>query len=140
MNTKNIVTAVIVLVLLGGGAWWYKSMHKETVLVNENNDQRLPSPVQPTPEENLKTEKFSGKLEDVNVGCFVDGECYVVVDKKHVTVVMGWSQETVGSIIGVDSIGDLEKHIGEEMEVYAQKKDGGAYTLYGSQNFYVKLK
>lgn len=144
MNTKNISMIVIIL-LLAGGAFWYKSAHKEIIpAVTETtpNDQRVSplEPPQPKPEESLKTEAFSGKLEEVNTGCFVDGECYVVVSGKHVTVVMGWSQETVGKIIGVESIGDLEAHKGEEMNVYAQKKTDGTYTLYGSENFYVRLK
>ncbi len=64
----------------------------------------------------------------------------VVVDGKHVTTIMGWSQAVVGKILGVESMGDLEKHIGEDMEVYANDKGDGTYTLYGSVGFYVKLK
>ena len=88
----------------------------------------------------LKVGNFSGKLEEVNVGCFVDGECYVVVDGKHVTTTLGWRQEVVGKVEGVEGFGDLEQHIGENMEVYAQDKGDGTYTLYGSEGFYVKLK
>ncbi len=87
----------------------------------------------------LKADVFTGKLEEVNVGCFVDGECYVVVDGKHVTVVMGWSTAVVGSVQGVDSFGSLENHIGSSVEVYAQDLSDGTYTLYGSEGFYVKL-
>jgi hypothetical protein len=52
---------------------------------------------------------------------------------------MGWSRDTVGSIQGADSIGDLEKFIGKDVEIYAQDK-GDGYTLYGSEGFYVKVK
>ncbi len=98
-------------------------------------DEDKPTPLPP----GLTAEKFSGILQEVNVGCFVDGECYVVVDGKHVTAVMGWSGETVGTLIGVDGFGDLEKFIGEEVEVYAQNKNDGFYSLYGSKGFYIKL-
>lgn len=88
----------------------------------------------------LKADTFSGTLEKVDTGCFSDGECFVEVDGKHVTALMGWSRTTVGSVIGVESFGDLEGHIGEEVEVYAQDNSDGTYTLYGSEGFYIKLK
>ncbi len=86
-----------------------------------------------------KPGSFRGELEEVNVGCFVDGECYVVVDGVKVTVVRGWSSDTVGKVIGVDGFGDLESFIGEEVEVYAKDMTDGSKTLYGSENYYVKL-
>ena len=86
----------------------------------------------------LKADTFTGTLEEVNTGCFADGECFVVVDGKHVTVLMGFSQETVGSVTGVNGIGGLEAFIGQEVEVYAQDNSDGTYTLYGSEGFYVK--
>jgi hypothetical protein len=87
----------------------------------------------------LKADVFSGKLEEVNTGCFADGECYVVVDGKHVTAIMGRSQEVVGKILGLEGFGDLEKYIGKNVEVYAQVNPDNTYTLYGSEGFYVKL-
>ncbi len=87
----------------------------------------------------IKADVFTGKLEVVDTGCFADGECFVTVDGKHVTALRGWSRDTVGSIEGVDSFGDLEKHIGETVEVYAQVNVDGTYTLYGSEGFYIKL-
>jgi hypothetical protein len=136
---RNILIMVLVLVLLGG-VFWY--VNKEEALAPENITEENEAPVmtQEEIEAKSKAETFSGKLEAYHPGCFVDGECYVVVDGKHVTTTMGWSQETVGSVLGVPSFGDLEKHIGEEMEVYAQKKADGKYTLYGSLDFYIKLK
>ena len=86
-----------------------------------------------------KPGSFRGMLEEVNVGCFVDGECYVVVDEVKVTVVRGWSSDTVGKVIGVDGFGDLESFIGEEVEVYANDTPQGTKTLYGSEDYYVKL-
>ena len=87
----------------------------------------------------LKADVFTGKLEEVNTGCFADGECYIVAGGKHVTTLRGWSRDTVGTVQGVEGFGDLEKHIGENVEVYAQVNPDNTYTLYGSEGFYVKL-
>lgn len=87
----------------------------------------------------LKADTFTGVLEEVNTGCFADAECYIVADGKHVTAIMGWSTETVGKVEGVEGFGDLENHIGKNVEVYAQDLGEGKYTLYGSEGFYIKL-
>lgn len=89
------------------------------------------------PSTSLKAEKFVGTLEEVNVGCFADGICSVLIDGKNVIVLQGWSQNIVGSVNGVDGIGGLESFIGEEIEVYAQYVTEGEYTLYGDARFYV---
>ncbi len=152
MKTKNILIPLIVLVLVAF-VYWYATSRKENI--SQSNNQQTPvtnealdngrvaTPTatdEPAIDGKLKVGNFSGKLEKVDVGCFADGECYVVVDGKHVTTTMGWSRDTVGSVKGVEGFGDLEKHIGEEVEVYAQDKGDGTYTLYGSEGFYVKLK
>jgi len=90
--------------------------------------------------ENLGAETFSGTLEEVNTDCFFDGECFVIVDGKHITVLMGWSRDIVGSVQGAEGIGALESHIGAEVEVYAQNKSDDTYTLYGSEEFYIKVQ
>ena len=113
------------------------------LIINQKKDENVNSGAQTgenAVEGKLKVANFSGPLEEVNTGCFADGECYVVVDGKHVTAIMGWSQETVGSVQGVEGFGDLENHIGKEVEVYAQDTGDGKYTLYGSEGFYIKLK
>jgi hypothetical protein len=112
------------------------------VLTNASSTQRMAStttiknPIQ-------NPEKFSGFLKEVNTGCFSDGECYVVVsDKgvlKHITVTLGWAQEVIGKIVGSESIGDLEKFIGKNINVYVNKLDSDNYTLYGDANYYVNV-
>lgn len=137
---KIILIALALVAVIAGGIYLYQpslitnnmSGQNERVMNNEE------SPATTTGK--LKAANFSGELEEVNTGCFADGECYVVIEGKHITVLRGWSQETVGQIQGVESIGDLEAHIGTEMEVYAQDLSDGTYTLYGSEGFYVKLK
>ncbi len=112
----------------------------DNITADENGRRMEPTTTAEQPTGKLKVANFSGKLEEVNTGCFSDGECYVVVGGKHITTIMGWSQAIVGSVQGVEGFGDLEKNIGQEIEVYAQDKGDGTYTLYGSEGFYVKLK
>ncbi len=87
----------------------------------------------------IRADVFTGVLQAVHTGCFADGECFVTVDGKKVTALVGFSNEEVGSVIGVEGFGDLENHLGETVEVYAQDFNDGTYTLYGSEGFYIKL-
>lgn len=146
MNNKNILI-ILIAIAVAGGIYWYSMQNKSLntisdTTLNQNEGSRIDpnSTGSSTPEGKLKVANFSGKLETVDTGCFADGECFVVVDGKHITTTMGWSRDIVGSIQGVPSFGDLSTHIGEEVEVYAQDKGDGTYTLYGSEGFYVKLK
>lgn len=115
----------------------------EQIESTANDNARISAPTTSTEVKaggKLKADTFTGKLEQVNTGCFADGECYIVVDGKHITTLRGWSQDIVGTVFGADGIGGLESHIGENVEVYAQDRSDGTYTLYGSEGFYVKLK
>jgi hypothetical protein len=114
---------------------WVENFEGESDI--ETGRMGAPGTPQP-PVGKVKADMFTGILEKVDVGCFADGECFVIVDGKHITAIMGWSQEIVGSVQGVAGFGDLESHIGEKVEVYAQEKIDGTYTLYGSEGFYVK--
>ncbi len=149
-NKKIIPIALAVLVVVG--MLVYVLTRNQAVVTNEemNTIDNIdmveeggrvmpPTTTEEQPIGKLKVANFTAKLEEVNTGCFADGECYVVVGGKHITTLMGWSRETVGSLQGVESIGDLESQIGKEVEVYAQDKGDGTYTLYGNSGFYVKL-
>ncbi len=87
---------------------------------------------------------FTGAISAVNTGCFADGICSITVDGKEIILLAGFRIPPipdVGSLKGVDSIGDLEGEIGSKAEVYATPtKEGDAgYTLYGSTLYYVKV-
>lgn len=141
MKNTGFLAAVFAVIILTGAGCAPQAEPKPSE--SPRDTARIAAPTTATPERptgKLKVGNFTGKLEEVNTGCFADGECYVVIGKKHVTVLMGWSRETVGSIVGAESIGDLEKFIGKDAEVYAQDKGDGTYTLYGSEGFYVKVK
>ncbi len=126
-----LVAIIVAFIIFGGPA----AMAPSEEVTQEGLSE---SPENPLVSEKLKADTFTGTLEEVNTGCFSDGECYVMVDGKHVTVLQGWSQDTVGNIVGAPSIGDLENYIGSEVEVYAQVNPDNTYTLYGSEGFYVK--
>lgn len=82
---------------------------------------------------------FEGTLESVNTGCFADGECFVMVDGKRITLLRGWSRDTVGSVEGVNGIGNLESHIGDTVRVYAQPVGPDHFTLYGDSEYYLSI-
>ncbi|MBP6859197.1 MAG: hypothetical protein KBC69_01055 [Candidatus Magasanikbacteria bacterium] len=151
MNNKKILSAALVVVIVGVVVYLFTTQgfkEQESSPVNtdansattENGRLMAPSTTEEEPVGKLKVANFSGKLQKVDTGCFADGECYVEVDGKHVTAIMGWSQAVVGSVQGVEGFGDLESHIGQDVEVYAQDKGDGTYTLYGNAGFYIKLK
>ncbi len=132
-----IISAVVVMVLcIALGLVLYNHTEPITPSVPAPGDQ---SQNAGGDQGKLKADVFSGILETVDTGCFADGECFITVDGKHVTAIMGWSQEVVGTIQGVAGFGDLAEHIGEPVEVYAQVQDDGTYTLYGSEGFHIKL-
>ena len=88
-------------------------------------------------------ERFEGTVSAVDTSCFFDGICSVTVDGKRVIVVMGGRRidplPEVGMLKGVESIGDVEAHIGERAAVYAEKTAEGDYTIYGSAEYYVEI-
>ena len=131
---KKILILVVLLLVAGGGYWYFIQMSGGPAVFDEGPGQ--------VPVAKQDTEKFSGKIQEVNTGCFADAECYVVVEGKHVTVLMGRTMGpvVVGNIIGVPTIGELEDKIGAEVEVYAQRNGDGTYTLHGSHDYYIKLK
>lgn len=82
---------------------------------------------------------FSGKLEKVNTNCFSDGECSADISGKHVTLIVGWSKDQVGQIIGAESVAGLSTHIGETVSVYAKRLSFSNFTLVGSNRYYIKV-
>lgn len=87
---------------------------------------------------------FAGTISAVNTGCFADGICSVTIDGKEVILLSGFRVAPipeVGSLQGVDSIGDLESEIGSKAEVYAAPATEGdaEYTLYGNTSYYVRV-
>ncbi|MFM2423939.1 MAG: hypothetical protein RLZZ70_328 [Candidatus Parcubacteria bacterium] len=82
---------------------------------------------------------FTGVIEQVDTGCFADGECFAVVGGKKVTLTIGRKQEVLGQLVGVPSIGDLESYIGATATVSAKQLPDGTYTLYGDAAYYLAV-
>ncbi|TSC70770.1 MAG: hypothetical protein CEO12_146 [Parcubacteria group bacterium Gr01-1014_46] len=86
--------------------------------------------------------KWVGNITGVKLDCIFDGVCSVTVDGKEIIVVSGGRllpDQEAGNLIGVDSISEVEQHIGKKAEVYAERTSGGEYTLYGSSDYYIKV-
>ncbi len=142
---KENLFIFVIVAILGGGAFYFYQFRGETNQTNQeavvpvdNSDRRMGAPLKQGALQ--APERFTGKLQEVNIGCFADGECFVVVDGKHVTTTWGWTQEVVGTVKGVEGFGDLEQHIGKGIEVYANKLQNGDFTLYGDAAYYIELK
>mgnify|MGYP006879615911 CR=1 FL=1 len=127
MKTPRIV--LIIVLLFVAGLLSQAGEHKKI--------QRVPT----TNDSTVVDRRFTGVLSEFNSGCYADAECHAVVDEKHVTVVIGWSQEVAGSVIGTENgMGELYDRIGEKVDVYAQYLGGDKYSLYGSEEYYIKVK
>ncbi len=149
---KTVLT-ITILFLIAGSLWYGVGSHKDEFPSEQQpvvvEDVIIPSSKEPNPflveedhdsshpHSHEKGVHFHGELQEVNTGCFADGECYVTVDGKKVILLIGWSRETVGSVKGADGIGGLEEFIGTEVEVYAGITESGEYTLYGDENYNV---
>lgn len=152
---NTVLIGAVVIVVLGAAFFMIKPKETTTIPVGTTKTEQTQNETDTSADTNrianpdktntppkqvgkLKADTFTGTLQKVDSGCFSDGECYVEVDGKHVTALMGWSQSEVGSVVGVEGFGDLEKYIGKQVEVYAQDNSDGTYTLYGSAGFYIK--
>ncbi len=143
MNTKTLGLIIVALLVAGAGYLIVSKQNVEAPEVVNTFDVNRIDPTATSTEGKIAPPQnpvsFSGTLEEVNIGCFADGECYILVDGKHVTTLWGWTNEVVGSIKGVEGFGDLEQHIGKTVTVTANELDPGNYTLYGSADYFVEL-
>lgn len=89
--------------------------------------------------------KFTGIITETNNGCWADGICSIKVDDKWITAEIGGLRppnskpEIRGSLIGINFSQDTNKYIGKRAEVYAKQTDSNDFTIYGSENYYIKL-
>ena len=126
IQTKNIIKIVAVSAVLVIAFMLYRSAQKVAQVVEIKDVKR-----------------FTGKVENFDTGCFVDATCSVTISGKKVILVTGgrsMGPASVGSLLGVESIGDIDKKIGSQAEVYADKLSDNEYSLYGDKDYYVKIK
>ena len=133
-NLTYKIIAVIVGLLVVVGALVFASREPVQNIPTEPIITATSTPATPT------EIRFKGTITAYSTACFSDGICSVTVDGKEVIITAGFRQQkTVGTLIGVDSIADLENQIGARAEVYAALTEEGSYTLYGSQAYFVKV-
>lgn len=89
-------------------------------------------------EENVEMDyefdRFTGIYEAYNTACFADGICSATISGNEVVTIIGFSQDASGAFENPDI------PFGTEVEVYAQKIGPNSYTLYGSEEFYIREK
>lgn len=83
--------------------------------------------------------KFTGTLEAIDVGCWVDGICSMRISGKEIVFGRGWSGETYGELLGFDSskLGGKE-YLGRKVEVFGWKS-GEDIRIAGDSKYYIKL-
>lgn len=134
MNKQTVLIGLLIIVVLGGSYYLFTKYQPAAPAVeSERTGEDSPTTAQPG---KLKVANFEGTLSEVNTGCYSDGECFVVVDGKHITTLRGWSRD----IVGTADLDALHNAIGKNVEVYAKDMGDGTYSLYGSEGFYVRLK
>jgi hypothetical protein len=115
-----------------------KSSSKKTIAPVIKKDSEIDGVKSPTTKSQDEI-RFSGIIESYSTGCYADGECSITIAGKKVITTLGWNQEIVGTVKGIDSLDDLENKVNLRANVYAKKVEGG-YTLYGKKDYYIEIR
>ncbi len=130
---KKYILLIGILIIVG---FFYSSKDNTSPV-----DEFVTSPI-PESYKGAEAVEISGTVEEVNTGCFADGECYVVIDGRHITTLIGWSREEVGPIYdasgAVVGVGDIPLG-GEVVGVVRTDEADVRYTLYGGEDLYLKI-
>ncbi|MES2749384.1 MAG: hypothetical protein V4606_03250 [Patescibacteria group bacterium] len=151
-NLRSLLMILLVTVIGAGATLYLKNEIHALHTINGETMVTIPSmstpiattspdtetPTVPTPAQEIP-EAITGTLSAVDTGCFSDGVCFATVAGQKVILLIGRYQGPVGRIIGAESIGDLETHIGKTVTVYAGKDTDGNFTLLGNEAFYLKV-
>jgi hypothetical protein len=119
LYTIIFIVSISILVFLGGRNKTEAPLVNQMDTRNAMNQQQIP-------------ETFTGMYQDYNTGCFSDGTCAAIIDGKTVITIIGWSRDTSGIFE------DPDLPFGTQVEVFANKIDENTYTLYGSEDYYIK--
>lgn len=90
------------------------------------------------------TKTFTGKITNINNGCRADGFCSITVDgSKHVLGQIGGVRSPEEVIVRgeseIDFSQDNSNLMGKAVAVFAEVSKNGYYTIYGSQDYYIRL-
>ncbi len=98
-------------------------------------------PTMPSSDNKTDGVKFTGNIIETNNGCWSDGTCSIKVDDKWITTEIGGLRppnskpEIRGRLMGINFSQDM----GKRVEVYAKQIDDNYFTIYGNENYYIKL-
>lgn len=92
----------------------------------------------------VATETFTGKITSINNGCWADGFCSITVDgSKHVLGQAGGFRSPKEVIVRGESEINFSQGnsnlIGKRVEVFAKVSENNRYTIYGSEDYYIRL-
>lgn len=121
---KKIIIIIIIIVL--GIALVSATGVYDFGFMSDNDEENV--------EMDAEFDRFTGTYEAYNTGCFADGICSATISGNEVVTIIGWSQDIAGTFE------DPDIPFGTEVEVYAQKVGPNTYTLYGSEEFYIREK
>lgn len=134
MKALNIFLLVLIVIgtyLLSTQDKWVTPLTNYILSFEQSEDAKVGS-------------KWTGKINAVKTDCIFDGICSVTVSDVEVVVVQGMvaleEGEEVGSLLGVESISDMQKYIGSEANVFAKRINNELFTLYGNKDFFIELK
>ncbi len=85
------------------------------------------------------TSAFAGFLEGMDTGCFAEMECFLVIDGKKLIVEEYGNENVRGTTPDVEEFIEFFNHMGSFVELKAMKIDDENYSLYGSEDYFIKI-
>lgn len=87
---------------------------------------------------------FTGVISEIDLGCWVDVSCSMVVDGKRVAWAEGMTEGSTkisGELIGFEfkDVSDKNKYIGKSAQVYGIKDNNGNISIFGNKDYFIKL-
>lgn len=154
-STSIFICAIVILSLsIIGGAVLVrdylrrpisKNVNPAPLSIQEKNPQDNESSTSVADLNNGTEIKYIGTINEFNNGCWSDGNCSVRVDDKWIITVHGGlrppgvSEEPRGELIGLNHSKDTQNYVGKKVEVYAKILKDNSLTIYGNQDYYVKV-
>lgn len=131
---KKIIYGLLIVVVIGLITFMFTN-NKTEAPTNLGNQEPLEFPIQEQgavmPAEQ-NPEIFTGSYDNYKTDCFFDATCSAIIGGKEVITILGWSREISGTFE------DPDLPFGTQLEVYANKIDDMTYTLYGSEDYYIR--
>lgn len=152
-----ILVVILAIAVIGGSAFTFVQVNKnqttdrQSLIEQQTNypPQTIIEPgASPTVQSTTNTTQsvtFTGNITKINTGCWADGIFSVKVADKWVVTEIGGLRipnsipEIRGNLIGINLSQDVDKYIGERVDVYAKQTGSDTFTIYGDEGNYIKL-